>query len=159
MSDKAAPKATQVNLRCTYEEEAAIEAACEVLGLTLSSLVELGLTQVVTDFGMMLMDDAAPRLKPGYVWPFAPKRPEGDSAKARITAYVPAAIYPTVEAAAWAVRLSIPMFAIGAALREIALAKLLNERRQKSEPAKFNSKLAKLTVPYAFDELVKSTRH
>ena len=25
----AAPKATQVNLRCTYEEETAIEAACE----------------------------------------------------------------------------------------------------------------------------------
>jgi len=155
----AAPKATQVNLRCTYEEETAIEAACEVLGLTLSSLVELGLIQAVTDLGMTLLDDAAPRLKPGYVWPFAPKRPEGDSAKARITAYVPAAIYPTVESAAWALRLSLPMFAIGAALRQIALAKLINERRHKSEPAKFNVKLAKLTVPYEFDELVKSTRH
>lgn len=153
------PKANQVNLRVTFEEEKAISDACEALGLNISNLVEIGVIQAVIDLGMTLLDDSAPRLKPGYLWPWEPKRPEGESAKARITAYLPAPIYPTVESAAWALRLSVPMFSIGSALRHVSLAKLINERRQKSEPAKFNAKLAKVAVPYDFDALAKTTRH
>lgn len=159
MAAEAPQRAIQINLRCTYAEEDAIQAGSEALGLTLSNLVEIGLVQAVIDLGMLLLDDAPPRLKPGYVWPFAPQRPEGESAKARITAYVPAPLHPTVESAAWAVRLSLPMFAIGAALRHLALARLMNERRKKTEPAKYNEKLAALTLPYRFDEAVQSSRH
>lgn len=159
MSEPNSHRAEQVNLRCTYEEEAALQAGCDALGLSLSNLVEIGVLQSCIDLGMTLLDDAPPRLKPGYVWPFAPKRPEGESSKARITAYIIAPLYPTVAAAAWAVRLSAPLFGIGSALRQIALIKLTNERRQKSEPAKFNAKLAKVVVPYDFEDVVRSTRH
>jgi hypothetical protein len=153
------PKAAQVNLRCTYEEEEAIASACEALGMSLSTLIEISVHQAVIDLGMTLLDEAAPRLKTGYVWPFAPRRPEGESSKARVTAYITAAVFPTLESAAWAVRLSTPLFCIGSTLRQIALAKLANERRQKSSPNTFNAKLAKVKVPYDFDGLVRSTRH
>lgn len=153
-----ADKAVQINLRCTFEEERAIDAACAALRVTQSQLVELGLIQATFDLGLRLFDDAAPRLKVGYVWPWEPKRPEGESAKARLVSYVPAPVYPTVETAAWAIRLSVPLFAIGAALRQVALAKLINERRQKAEPKKFNSQLAKVELPYGFDAIAKTSR-
>jgi uncharacterized protein (DUF1778 family) len=159
MPESSTPKATQVNLRCTYEEETCLTSAAEALGVNQSQLVELGLIQAVVDIGMTLVDDAAPRLKPGYIWPWEPKRPEGESAKARVTAYVPAIVYPTIESAAWALRLSVPQFAIGATLRLVALAKLINERRHKTEPQKHNPRLVKVVVPYGFDELAKTTRH
>lgn len=156
-------KAQQINLRCTYEEEACVEAAAVALGLTNSSVIELGLIQAVCDLGMTLLDDQAPRLRVGFVWPFEPKRPDGESAKTRITAYVAPAIYPAISSAAWAVRLSLPLFAIGAGLRFVAIARLVNERRgeakEASEKAKFNPKLAKVNVPYDFDSLVKNPRH
>lgn len=155
MPETKETKSIQVNLRCTYEEEEALRAACEAVPLTISRLVEIGVTQAVTDLGMALLDDAAPRLRPDYVWPFAPARPEGESAKTRLTAYIPADLYPTLETAAWAVRLSIPFFSIGAALREVALLKLMNERRK---PPKHNAALAKVALPYKFDDLVRTTR-
>lgn len=153
-----ADKAVQINLRCTFDEERALEAACAALRITQSQLVELALIQASTDLGLQLLDDTAPRLKPGYVWPWEPKRPDGESAKARFVAYVPALIYPTIESAAWAVRLSVPLYAIGAALRLVARAKLINERRQKTEPKKFNAALAKVDLPYDFDALAKTHR-
>jgi hypothetical protein len=151
-------KAVQVNLRCTFEEERAIEAACVALRITQSHLVELSLIQASADLGLRLFDDLAPRLKPGYVWPWEPKRPDGESAKARFVAYVHAPIFPTIESAAWAVRLSVPLFAIGSSLRQVALLKLMNERRQKAEPKKWNAALAKIEVPYGFDALAKTHR-
>jgi hypothetical protein len=153
-------QAHQINLRVTYEEEAAIHAACEALGsgLTQSGLVQLAVFQALTDLGMLLGDDAPPRLKPEYSYPFVPQRPDGESARARVTVYVVDFTYPTLVTAAWALRISVPMLVIGATLRYVALLRLINERRQRAEPKKYNPALAKLSVPYDFDELVRSTR-
>lgn len=159
MSDDATlPPAVQINLRPTFDEEGTIQQASAALLMTPSALIQLGLIQACTDLRMMLLDDEAPRLKPGFVWPFIPVRPEGASGKLRLTAYLQAALHPTVETAAWALRISVPMFAIGAALRLISLAKLVNERRAKSEPGKFNAQLAAVHVPYGFDEVAKAAK-
>lgn len=150
--------ATQVNLRCTYEEEAALVAAAAALDLAVSYLVEAGGIQAALDLGGRLLDDAPPRLKPGFAWPWEPRRIEGESAKARITAYVGPTAAETVASAAWAVRLSTPLFLIGATLRLVAQLKLVNERRQKLEPGKYNEALAAVRLPYGFDELARTAK-
>ncbi len=151
-------KAVQVNIRWTFEEEATIVAAAEALGLATSAFIELSLYQASVDLGMLLLDGAAPRLKPGYSWPYTPMRSEGESSRSRQTVYVPAAVYPTIVTAAWAVHLSVPLFAIGSTLRQVAFLKLANEKWQRVDAQRFNPKLASIRLPYDFDEVAKSAR-
>lgn len=153
-----ADRAVQINLRCTPEEGRAIKDASAALRITQSQLVELALIEACAELGMQLLDDTPPRLKPEFVWPWKPKRAAGVTARARVVAYVPAVLYPAFENAAWAVRLSVPLYAIGAALRLVARGKLINEWRQKSAPKKFSVELAKVLLPYEFDMLVKPQR-
>jgi hypothetical protein len=152
---QSAQTAQQVGVRCTLEEHDALCAAAEALNITLSSLLELGAVTAVTDLGVLLGTDTTPRIRPGFAWPFAPLRPEGSSSARRITPYIPAPYFRSVEAVAWALRLSVPHFLIGATLRYIALRRLDNDRRRKADPS-YSAAIAALKVPYGFDALVRA---
>jgi hypothetical protein len=145
--------ARQISIRCTYAEETAITAASQAIDLPLSQLVEFAIIQACVDMGMLLGDDTRPRLRPDYVWPFAPARPDGESAQTRVAAYLSPHVKPTAEAAAWAVGQSLPNFAIGATLRYVALLRRLNHRRRRTP--RYNEALASLELPYGVDELVR----
>lgn len=143
----------QLGIRCTFEEESCIREAAAALDVDVSTLLEVAMAQQCVDLGMALGDDTPPRLRPGFSWLFAPARGDGDSAKTRLTGYAGPLLYPTFESAAYALHVSVPLFAIGSTLRHIAILQAANAERRGEKT--HNAALAKVGVPYGFDELVR----
>lgn len=151
--DDMAAESKQMGVRCTFEEETCIRSAATALDVETSVLVELSMIDQCNALGMLVGSPTPPRLKPGYSWDFEPARADGDSAKTRLTVYASALLYPSFEAAAWTLRVSMPLFAIGSTLRYIAALKADNASRKTEKT--YNAALAKVTVPYDFDKRIR----
>lgn len=138
-------RSIQLGIRCTPEELKCIRAAATALAIETSVLVEIAMLDQCKDLRLVLGSPTVPRVSAGPAWDFVSAR---TGATGRITVYANPLVHPTFEAAAWALRVSVPVFAVGSSLQFIATLKSDNATRR--EEKTYNNALAKVDVPYGF---------